>query len=71
MSEALTNDLAPFNIRVSAVSPGWFRTDFAKPDSLVFAQQSDDYPEIRAAHVRFRQLDGQQLGNPAKSPTPC
>lgn len=67
LSEALANDLAPFNIRVSAVSPGWFRTNFVKPDSIAFAQQPlTEYPEIRAAHARFQQLDGQQLGNPAK-----
>ncbi|MFD1874842.1 SDR family NAD(P)-dependent oxidoreductase [Hymenobacter bucti] len=63
----LSEALAPFNIHVSAVSPSWFRTNFVKSDSIAFAQQpSDDYPKIRAAHARFNQLDGKQLGNPSK-----
>lgn len=67
LSEALANDLKPLGIHVTVVSPGWFRTNFAKPDSISFSQkQIDDYSFVRTAHEKFSAMDGKQLGDPDK-----
>jgi NAD(P)-dependent dehydrogenase (short-subunit alcohol dehydrogenase family) len=67
LSEALANDLKPLGIHVSAVSPGAFRTNFVKPDSIAFSKkQIADYDFIREAHQKFSDMDGKQLGNPDK-----
>ncbi|MCP1301267.1 SDR family oxidoreductase [Chryseobacterium sp. S0630] len=67
LSEALANDLKPLGISVTAVLPGWFRTHFAKPDSIAFSEnQIDDYQFLRTAHQRMNEMDGKQLGNPEK-----
>jgi NAD(P)-dependent dehydrogenase (short-subunit alcohol dehydrogenase family) len=67
LSEALANDLKPLGIQVTAVLPGWFRTSFAKPESIVFGKtQIKDYHYIRAFHEKFNQQDGLQAGDPDK-----
>lgn len=67
LSEALANDLRPLGIKVTAVSPGWFRTNFAKPDSISFSRkQIENYSFIREAHQKFNDTDGKQLGDPDK-----
>ncbi|MCE7057051.1 SDR family NAD(P)-dependent oxidoreductase [Algoriphagus sp. AGSA1] len=67
LSEALSVDLKPLNINVTAILPGLFRTNFAKPDSIAFSEkQIDEYSFLRAAHQRMYDLDGKQLGNPDK-----
>lgn len=67
LSEALANDLKPLGINVTAVLPGWFRTNFAKPDSIAFSKrQIDDYSFLRTAHQKMNEIDGKQLGNPDK-----
>lgn len=67
LSEALANDLKPLGINVTAVLPGWFRTNFAKPDSIAFSnRQIDDYSFLRTAHQKMNEIDGKQLGNPDK-----
>ncbi|MBV8325150.1 SDR family oxidoreductase [Chryseobacterium sp.] len=67
LSEALANDLKPLGIHVTAVLPGWFRTGFAKPDSLVFSENRiDDYEFLRKAHQKMNEIDGKQLGDPDK-----
>ncbi|MEO8533081.1 MAG: oxidoreductase [Flavobacterium sp.] len=67
LSEALANDLKPLGINVTAVLPGWFRTNFAKPDSIAFSnRQIEDYSFLRTAHQKMNEIDGKQLGNPDK-----
>lgn len=67
LSEALANDLKPLDINVTAVLPGWFRTNFAKADSIAFSKkQIDDYSFLRTAHQKMNEIDGKQLGNPDK-----
>lgn len=67
LSEALANDLKPLGINVTAVLPGWFRTNFAKQDSIAFSEkQIDDYGFLRTAHQKMNEIDGKQLGNPDK-----
>jgi NAD(P)-dependent dehydrogenase (short-subunit alcohol dehydrogenase family) len=51
LSDALAKDLQPLGIKVTAVAPGAFRTDFIKPHSVAFAKkQISDYDNIRASH---------------------
>ncbi|MBT1706250.1 SDR family NAD(P)-dependent oxidoreductase [Chryseosolibacter indicus] len=67
LSEALANDLKPLGIKVTSVSPGAFRTNFTKPDSIAFSKkQIADYSSIRASHQKFIETDGKQSGNPDK-----
>ncbi|WP_454045208.1 SDR family NAD(P)-dependent oxidoreductase [Chryseobacterium sp. Marseille-Q8038] len=67
LSEALTHDLKPLGIHVTAVLPGWFRTSFAQPDSIAFGENRiDDYDFLRTAHQKMNELNGNQLGNPEK-----
>ncbi|WP_158795792.1 SDR family oxidoreductase [Pedobacter sp. L105] len=65
LSEALANDLKPLGINVTVVSPGWFRTSFAKPESITFGRNEiADYQYIREFHDKFNRMDGAQPGNP-------
>jgi NAD(P)-dependent dehydrogenase (short-subunit alcohol dehydrogenase family) len=67
LSEALANDLKPLGINVTNVLPGWFRTNFAKADSIAYNQnQIDDYAYLRENHTKMNNMDGVQLGDPDK-----
>jgi len=67
LSEALANDLKPLGIHVTNVMPGWFRTNFAKADSIAYNQnQIDDYAYLREYHDKMSNMDGEQLGDPDK-----
>jgi NAD(P)-dependent dehydrogenase (short-subunit alcohol dehydrogenase family) len=65
LSEALANDLKPLGINVTNVLPGWFRTSFAKPDSIAYSKkQMQEYDYLREYHEKMNSMDGIQLGNP-------
>ncbi|CAM4023199.1 Short-chain dehydrogenase [Pedobacter westerhofensis] len=67
LSEALANDLKPLGISVTNVIPGWFRTSFAKADSIAYNQnQIEDYAYLRESHQKMNNMDGAQLGDPDK-----
>ncbi|MET1055811.1 MAG: SDR family NAD(P)-dependent oxidoreductase [Pedobacter sp.] len=67
LTEALANDLKPLGIYVTNVMPGWFRTNFAKPDSIAYNQnQIKDYLYLRDYHEKMSNMDGAQLGDPDK-----
>jgi NAD(P)-dependent dehydrogenase (short-subunit alcohol dehydrogenase family) len=67
LTEALANDLKPLGINVTNVLPGWFRTNFAKADSIVYNQnQIEDYAYLREYHEKMNDMDGAQLGDPDK-----
>ncbi|EDM38915.1 short-chain dehydrogenase/reductase SDR [Pedobacter sp. BAL39] len=67
LTEALANDLKPLGIKVTNVLPGWFRTNFAKADSIAYNQhQIDDYAYLREYHQKMNSMDGAQLGDPDK-----
>jgi len=67
MTEALANDLKPLGINVTNVMPGWFRTNFAKPDSIAYNKnQMEEYAYLRQYHEKMKNIDGAQLGNPDK-----
>jgi NAD(P)-dependent dehydrogenase (short-subunit alcohol dehydrogenase family) len=68
LSEAMRAELAPLGIHVTAVEPGYFRTDFMDASSLKASRiEIADYSEtagrIRASAER---VNGAQAGDPAK-----
>jgi NAD(P)-dependent dehydrogenase (short-subunit alcohol dehydrogenase family) len=67
LTEALANDLKPLGIHVTNVMPGWFRTSFAKSDSIAYSEsQIADYDYLREYHEKMNSMDGAQLGDPDK-----
>ncbi|AXA94038.1 oxidoreductase [Massilia sp. YMA4] len=63
----LARDVAPFGIRVTAVEPGFFRTDFLDPASVRFtASRIDDYAAAHATETAYRAHSHQQPGDPVK-----
>jgi len=67
-SESLAQELAPFGIHVTAVEPGFFRTDFLENSSVQYGDASiEDYRETSGKLREF--YDGrsrQQAGDPVK-----
>ena len=67
MTEALAAEVADLGIRVTAVEPGYFRTDFLTTDSLALpAGTTDAYPAVRETTANHLALQGGQLGDPVK-----
>jgi NAD(P)-dependent dehydrogenase (short-subunit alcohol dehydrogenase family) len=68
LSEALAGELAEFDVKVSIVEPGYFRTSFLTTDSLALpATTTDAYPSIREMTQNHLELQGSQLGDPVKA----
>lgn len=68
-SEGMNIDLKPFGIRFMLLEPGAFRTDFANEEASMKLpdQPLDVYNEPREALQKiFRNMNGNQAGNPAK-----
>lgn len=68
LSEALSAELAPLGIHSTVVEPGFFRTDFLSPASLVSTEKSiDDYRDTAGAMRTFAAgADHQQPGDPQR-----
>lgn len=67
-SEVLAQDVADLGIKVTAVAPGAFRTNFLTQESLVMARQPlPAYQQVRASHEKYRQMNGTQIGDPEKA----
>ena len=67
--ESLRYDLEPYGIRTTIVEPGFFRTELLVEDaSTTWAELSiDDYADRTAATIPgWRDMNGQQAGDPAK-----
>lgn len=66
--EAVGKEVAGFNIHVTAVEPGSFRTDWAGRSMVRTPRSIPDYDELFEPIRAARQAaSGQQLGNPAKA----
>jgi NAD(P)-dependent dehydrogenase (short-subunit alcohol dehydrogenase family) len=68
-SETLYAEVKPFGIKVTIVQPGYFRTSFLSPDSLVVPKnQISAYENVRnTVNIHQNGLDGQQAGDPEKA----
>lgn len=68
-SESLATEVKPFGIRVTIVSPGYFRTNFLEKDSLqVPKYEIAEYKSVREAQsLHQNTINGQQPGDPEKA----
>lgn len=68
ISETLSKELAPFNIHVTAVAPGSFRTDWAGRSMVRSARSIPDYDALFDPIRQAREeKSGKQLGDPVKA----
>ncbi|QSV15866.1 SDR family oxidoreductase [Photobacterium ganghwense] len=67
MTLALADEVAPLGIQVTAIEPGFFRTEFLNDQSAEYGQNHiDDYEPYGNTRDRLAAADGQQQGDPAK-----
>jgi NAD(P)-dependent dehydrogenase (short-subunit alcohol dehydrogenase family) len=69
LSASLSQEVGPLGIKVTAVAPGQFRTDFLSDHSI---RKSTSWPDDYAASVgriidHLGTLDGKQIGDPAQA----
>jgi NAD(P)-dependent dehydrogenase (short-subunit alcohol dehydrogenase family) len=68
ISEVLSKELAPFNIFVTAVEPGSFRTDWAGRSMVRSPRSLTDYDALFDPIRQAREAkSGKQLGDPQKA----
>lgn len=68
MSQSLAQEVAPFGIRVTAVAPGGFRTDFLTPHSIRRSGAADVYAESVGKSLAYLDdMAGRQLGDPMRA----
>ncbi|MGF9565962.1 oxidoreductase [Neorhizobium sp. BT27B] len=69
MSAALSLEVAPLGIKVTAVAPGAFRTDFLSPHSIRKSGEADGaYAEtIGRSDAAFNAAAGRQVGDPERA----
>ncbi|TCP29199.1 oxidoreductase [Sphingomonas sp. BK235] len=70
MSESLAQEIAPFGLKVTAIAPGGFRTDFLSDHSVRRSRQADVYAaSVGTILGHFDEVAGRQTGDPAKAAT--
>ncbi|WP_420962438.1 SDR family NAD(P)-dependent oxidoreductase [Brucella sp. IR073] len=69
LSTALAQELQPLGIKVTAVAPGAFRTDFLSSHSIRWTAPEDSaYAQsVGTVSARFASADGKQPGDPARA----
>lgn len=67
ISLALLDEVSPFGIKVTAIEPGFFRTEFLSESSAQYGTQLfEDYEALGNTKEMMSAADGQQQGSPAK-----
>tara|TARA_Y100001934_G_scaffold277645_1_gene376896 strand:+ start:261 stop:1103 length:843 start_codon:yes stop_codon:yes gene_type:complete len=66
LSESLAQEVGPFNIRVTVVAPGVFRTNFLNSGSLQTGKNFIEDYKTKEKLQLWEQLNGNQPGDPAK-----
>ena len=65
LSDSLALELAPLGIKVTAVAPGAFRTEFLSPDSIRKVEgDQEGYSASAASLARLDAMAGKQAGDP-------
>ena len=68
LSESLSAEVADLGINVTLVEPGYMRTNFLEPTSLVLpAGNAAGYESIRDMTTAHQAMPGTQLGDPVKA----
>ena len=69
LSEALSAEVSPFNIRILLVEPGGMRTDFVNPDKVSVPEIPEGYKGTTAEFVigHFAAMHGMQGLDPRKT----
>ena len=68
MSEALAKEVESFGIKITLIEPGAFRTNFNGRSLCTAEQFMDAYESVSSASLQwFKDMDGQQPGDPAKA----
>jgi NAD(P)-dependent dehydrogenase (short-subunit alcohol dehydrogenase family) len=69
-SESLAAEIKPFGIKVSIVSPGYFRTEFLAGSLAVPTNEIEEYKLVRETQQAHTQsINHNQAGDPAKAAT--
>ncbi len=67
LSQSVAQEVGQFGIKLTAVAPGFFRTDFLDAQNAKYGNSSiDDYAAEGTAKDMWSGYDGQQQGDPAK-----
>jgi NAD(P)-dependent dehydrogenase (short-subunit alcohol dehydrogenase family) len=67
LSQAVAQEVEQFGIKVTAVAPGFFRTDLLDAQNAKYATSSiEDYAAEGTAEAMWSGYDGKQQGDPAK-----
>lgn len=67
LSQAVAQEVEQFGIKVTAVAPGFFRTDLLDSQNAKYATSSiEDYAAEGTAEAMWSGYDGKQQGDPAK-----
>jgi NAD(P)-dependent dehydrogenase (short-subunit alcohol dehydrogenase family) len=68
LSESLATEVNAFGIKVTIVSPGYFRTNFLDSSLATPAAPIDAYESVRASQIMHQeQINGNQQGDPEKA----
>ncbi|ACK50870.1 short-chain dehydrogenase/reductase SDR [Methylocella silvestris BL2] len=69
LSASLAQEVTPFGVKVTAVAPGAFRTDFLSTHSLRKSELDGDAyaPTVGRAFAAFDAMAGAQAGDPARA----
>lgn len=68
MSQSLAQEVAPFGIKVTAVAPGGFRTDFLSDHSIRRSAVADAYAESVGKSLAYLDdMAGKQAGDPERA----
>jgi NAD(P)-dependent dehydrogenase (short-subunit alcohol dehydrogenase family) len=68
LSQSLSQEIAPFGLKVTAVAPGGFRTDFLSDHSIRRSDETDVYADsVGKALAHLDAIAGRQMGDPARA----
>lgn len=70
LTQSLAQEIAPFGLKVTAIAPGAFRTDFLSDHSIRRSQGGAHYADsVGTGIARLDAMAGRQIGDPVKAAT--